>query len=242
MPTLGINDTFPNLVGATQDNAAFDLYAYLGSSWGCVFMHPGDYTPVCTTELGAAAGRAAAFGERGVKLCGFSCNDAESHRGWIADIKAATGHAVEFPLFCDPTREFATTIGVLDATQKDAKGLPLTVRACFILSPDRVIKAAIVYPASTGRNFDEIIRCIDSLQLTAKHAVATPVDWKPGQDCIVNFPLSDAEAETKFGKGGFTIVPVPSEAAEGKGPWMPGKHYLRTTKDPSAQGSTCTIG
>lgn len=238
MPSLTINDTFPNLVGETQDGA-FDLYAYLGESWGCVFMHPGDYTPVCTTELGAAAGRSAEFAAKGVKLCGFSCNDAESHKGWILDIKAATGNDVHFPLFCDPTREFSTKIGVLDVTQKDTKGLPLTVRACYILDPKKAIKAAIIYPASTGRNFDEIVRTIDSLQLTSKHSVATPVDWKPGQDCIVNFPLTDADAEAKFGKDGFTIVPLPSEK-DGKGVWMPAKHYLRTVKDPSADAN-CSV-
>mmetsp|Transcript_31846 Transcript_31846/g.101981 ORF Transcript_31846/g.101981 Transcript_31846/m.101981 type:complete len:206 (-) Transcript_31846:648-1265(-) len=204
-------------------------------------MHPGDFTPVCTTELGAAAGRATEFTDRGVKLCGFSCNDAESHKEWILDIKAATGNQVAFPLFCDPTRDFATSIGVLDQGLKDAKGLPLTVRACFVVDPKHVIKASIIYPASTGRSFDEILRCVDSLKLTTDHSVATPVDWNKGQDVIVNFPLTDKQAEDKFGKTGFTIVPLPSEK-DGNGKWMPDKHYLRTTKDPSAtgiQGCSC---
>ena len=229
---------FPNLTGATQDDDKFDLYGYQDTEWLVVFMHPGDFTPVCTTELGAAAGREKEFAERGVKLCGFSCNDAESHKEWIDDITAATGNKVTFPLFCDPNREFSTSIGVLDQTLKDAKGLPLTVRACFIIDPKHVIKAAILYPASTGRSFDEILRCIDSLKLTATHSVATPVDWKSGQNVIVNFPLSDAQAEEKFGTSGFSIVDLPSEK-DGKGKWMPAKHYLRITKDPTA--STCNI-
>ncbi|KAJ8601259.1 hypothetical protein CTAYLR_003273 [Chrysophaeum taylorii] len=241
MPSLTINDAFPDLVGTTQFGD-FELYKYLGDSWGCVFMHPGDFTPVCTTELGTAAGKAHEFETRGVKLCGFSCNDAESHRGWIVDIKAVTGYDVEFPLFCDPKRVFATKIGILDATQKDAKGLPLTVRACFILDPKKVIKALITYPASTGRNFDEILRCIDSLKLASNHSVATPADWKPGMDVIVNYPLTDAQAEEKFGKDGFTVVPVPSEA-DGTAPWLAsgGKHYLRTLPDPTTPKADCVL-
>lgn len=231
MPTLSINDTFPDLKGETQDGPGFELYKYVGTSWGIVFMHPGDFTPVCTTELGAAAGREEDFAKRNVKLCGFSCNDSSSHQGWLADIRAYTGKDVTFPLFCDPSREFAAKIGVLDPSCKDAKGLPLTVRSVFVFGPDHVIKAMITYPASTGRNFDEILRLVDSLQLTSTYAVATPADWKPGNEVIVNFPLTDAQAEEKFGKDGFKIAPLPSEAG-GKGKWAPDKHYLRTTKDP----------
>eukprot|EP00591_Stephanopyxis_turris_P004312 CAMPEP_0195520484 /NCGR_PEP_ID=MMETSP0794_2-20130614/16997_1 /TAXON_ID=515487 /ORGANISM="Stephanopyxis turris, Strain CCMP 815" /LENGTH=248 /DNA_ID=CAMNT_0040649855 /DNA_START=38 /DNA_END=784 /DNA_ORIENTATION=+ len=222
-----INDKFPNIKGSTQDTESFDLYEYLGDSWGVVFMHPGDFTPVCTTELGAAAHLEAEFGKRGVKLCGFSCNDAESHKSWIEDIKVATGASVEFPLFCDPERDHATELGVLDETNKDAKGLPLTVRSVFILKPDNVIALMMTYPASTGRNFAEIIRVIDTLQLTAKHDVATPADWKSGDNVIVNFPLTDEAADEKFGKDGYTIVEVPSEKDK-----TLAKHYLRYTKDP----------
>mmetsp|Transcript_4032 Transcript_4032/g.5663 ORF Transcript_4032/g.5663 Transcript_4032/m.5663 type:complete len:242 (-) Transcript_4032:410-1135(-) len=233
MPTLGLGETFPNLVGECQDGD-FDLYEYLGDSWGVIFMHPADFTPVCTTELGAAAQREEEFNLRGVKLCGFSCNDASTHKDWITDIKAVTGHYVNFPLFADPTRSHAVQIGVLDPSLKDDKGLPMTLRALFILSPDRVVKAAIIYPASTGRNFDEVLRCLDSLQLTAKHKVATPVDWTRGHDCIVDFSLSDADAERIFGKDGFTVIPCPSEQ-NGKGAWLPEKHYIRTTTDPSVK-------
>ena len=191
---------FPNLQGSTQDSDSFDLYEYLGDSWGCIFMHPGDYTPVCTTELGTAASYQEKFAERNVKLCGFSCNDSESHQGWIQDIKAATGQVVEFPMFCDPQRENAVSLGILDETNKDAKGLPMTVRSVFILKPSKSIALMLTYPASTGRNFDEIIRVIDSLQLTANQKVATPANWKNGEDVIVNFPLSDKDADEYFGE------------------------------------------
>lgn len=188
-------------------------------------MHPGDYTPVCTTELGAAALRHDEFSKRDTKLCGFSCNDQQSHVGWIEDIEAVTGGSVQFPLFCDPNRENAAKLGILDETTKDAKGLPLTVRSVFILKPDKNIALMMTYPASTGRNFDEIIRVLDSLQLTSKKALATPVDWKQGEEAIVNFPLTNAQADEKFGKDGYRIVEVPSE----KGKTL-SKNYLRYAK------------
>jgi alkyl hydroperoxide reductase subunit AhpC len=187
-------------MGDTQDSSDFNLYDYLGDSWGVIFMHPGDYTPVCTTELGEAASKKTQFDERSVKMCGFSCNSAESHRGWIEDIKAATGQDVEFPLFCDPEREKSVELGVLDETNKNAKGLPMTVRSVFILKPDKTVALMLTYPATCGRNFDEILRCVDSLQLTTRESVATPVNWNKGDDVIVNFPLTDADADEKFGK------------------------------------------
>lgn len=220
-----INDKFPNLRGATQSEENFDLYDYLGDSWGIIFMHPGDFTPVCTTELGAAAIRQDEFTKRNTKLCGFSCNDQASHVSWIEDILVATGGKVEFPLFCDPNRDHATELGILDESNKDANGLPLTVRSVFILKPDKTIALMMTYPASTGRNFDEILRVLDSLQLTSSKALATPVDWHPGEEAIVNFPLSNAEADEKFGKDGYRIVQVPSE--EGK---VLAKNYLRYAK------------
>jgi alkyl hydroperoxide reductase subunit AhpC len=225
---LTINDTFPNLMGDTQDSSDFNLYDYLGDSWGVIFMHPGDYTPVCTTELGEAASKKTQFDERSVKMCGFSCNSAESHRGWIEDIKAATGKDVEFPLFCDPEREKSVELGVLDETNKNAKGLPMTVRSVFILKPDKTVALMLTYPATCGRNFDEILRCVDSLQLTTRESVATPVNWNKGDDVIVNFPLTDADADEKFGKDNYRIVDLPSEKDKELT-----KHYLRYTKDPS---------
>jgi len=162
-------------------------------------------------------------------MCGFSCNDASSHVGWIDDIKVATGGNVEFPIFCDPDRKHAVELGILDQSNLNAKGLPLPFRSVFVLKPDKTIALMITYPASTGRNFDEIIRVIDSLQLTSNHAVATPVDWKKGEDVIVNFPLSNAQADERFGKGAYKVVEVPSEAGKDLS-----KNYLRTLKDPSA--------
>ena len=225
-PTL----QFPNLVGSTQSTDSFDLYEYLGNSWGIVFMHPADFTPVCTTELGEAAKRQPAFTARNVKLVGFSCNDSASHAAWIEDVKhVCHANSFDYPLFCDPTREHAVQLGVLDAKNQDAKGLPLTVRSVYILKPDKTVALVMTYPASTGRNFDEIIRVIDSLQLTVKHSVATPVNWTSGGDVIVNFPLTDQDADEKFGKAGYRIQDVPSE----RGREGLAKHYLRWTKDPS---------
>lgn len=232
-----INDKFPNLKGETQGTDAFNLYEYLGDSWGIVFMHPGDFTPVCTTELGKAAELKPQFSKRNVKLCGFSCNSADSHKGWIEDIKVATGFNVTFPLFCDPDRTVSTELGILDETNKNAAGLPMTVRSVFILKPDRTIALMLTYPASCGRNFDEILRVIDSLQLTCTHSVATPVDWKKGKDVIVNFPLTDSDADEAFGNGGYKVVDLPSEKDQD----LP-KHYLRYTKDPlAANNGCCTI-
>jgi len=223
-----INDTFPNIRGETQDTSNFDLYEYLGDSWGIIFMHPGDYTPVCTTELGEAAKKSDEFAKRGVKLCGFSCNDSSSHRGWIRDIEVATGGKVDFPLFCDPNRDVATELKILDETNKDAKGLPMTVRSVYILKPDKSVALMMTYPASTGRNFDEILRVVDSLQLTVNNAVATPVNWKKGEDVIVNFPLTNAQADERFGADGYKVVDLPSEAGKDLT-----KNYLRYTPHPS---------
>jgi len=215
-------------------------------------MHPGDFTPVCTTELGKAASKKKDFEKRNVKLCGFSCDGPSSHSAWIEDIETATGAKVDFPLFCDPGRDFATKLGILDETNKDSKGLPLTVRSVYILKPDKTIALMMTYPASTGRNFDEILRTVDSVQLTSMHQVATPVDWKNGgrsmpklkvsfycsaqrsfsfvftEDVIVNFPLSNKDADEKFGPGGYRVVELPSELGKD----LP-KNYLRYTSDPS---------
>lgn len=187
-------------------------------------MHPGDFTPVCTTELGTAALKTDEIAKRGAKLCGFSCNDQASHIGWIEDIRVATGGVLEFPLFCDPTRKHAVELGVLDASNLDDKGLPMSVRSVFILKPDKSIALTMSYPSSTGRNFSEIIRVLDALQLSAKKPVATPADWQPGEEVMVNFPLTNAQADEKFGKGGYRVVEVPSE----KGKEL-SKNYLRYT-------------
>jgi len=224
----GINDRFPNIAGTTQDSDDFDLYDYVGDSWCLLFMHPGDFTPVCTTELGAIAMRESEFSERGVKLVGFSCNDAESHRHWIKDIKAATRATVSFPLFCDPDRSNATWLGIIEKNRND-EGLPLTVRSVYFIDPSKTIRFVIAYPASTGRNITEIIRAIDSVQIGEKHSIATPVDWEKGDKVMVNANMTDLEAEEKFGKKKIEVIKVPSERNEDGLQ----KHYMRYVNDPS---------
>jgi peroxiredoxin 6 len=184
--------------------------------------HPADFTPVCTTEVGQAAKLQEEFSARGVKLMALSCNDTESHLGWIKDIKAATGADVTFPIISDASREIAMKWGMIEPELKDAKGLPLTCRSVFVIGPDKKIKLTLTYPASTGRNFAEIIRVVDSLQLTASHQVATPVDWVCGQDVVILPSVTNEVAATKFPKG-FSTVELPS-----------GKPYLRLTPDPKA--------
>jgi alkyl hydroperoxide reductase subunit AhpC len=192
-------------------------------------MHPADFTPVCTTEMAEASLRQKEFTERGATLFGFSCNDADSHRRWIKDIKHITGaDHYSIPLFSDPTREEAVKLGLLCEGKMNPAGLPSTVRSVFVLYPDKTIAMTMAYPASMGLNFDEIIRAIDSLQMTVNMRVATPSSWKPGEDVIIDFPLSDKEADDIFGKGGYKIQQVPSE--DGKDLE---RHYMRWAKDPS---------
>jgi peroxiredoxin 6 len=178
---------------------------------------------VCTTELGRVAGLAEEFAKRNTKVCALSCNDAASHAGWIADINASQGVAVEFPIIADADRAIATAWGMLDMAEDgetDAVGMPMTVRSVFIVSPDKSLKLMLAYPASTGRNFDEIIRVLDSLQLTANAKVATPVDWQQGDRCMVLPTIKADQFEALYPKG-VTIESVPS-----------GKEYLRHTPQP----------
>jgi alkyl hydroperoxide reductase subunit AhpC len=193
---------------------------------GCRYDASWRFYPCLHHRTRRAANLTEEFTKRGVKLCGFSCNDAKSQKEWIKDIEVVTGGVVEFPLFCDPEREAAMQLGILDQTNKDAKGMPLTVRSVFIIKPDQTIALMMTYPASTGRNFLEIIRCIDSVQLTTNKSVATPVDWQQGNDVIVNFPLTNAMADDKFGVvDGWKAVEVPSEAGKDLA-----KNYLRYTQ------------
>ena len=190
-----------------------------------MFSHPGDFTPVCTTELGQVAKltNAGEFSKRNVKVIALSCNDVDSHRGWIADIVASQNvvGAWPYPIISDPKRDLAIRLGMLDPDERDAKGLPQSARAVFVVGPDKKLKLSILYPATTGRNFTEILRVIDSLQLTAKYSVATPVDWVDGQDVMITPAVSEADAATKFPKG-YTTVDVPS-----------GKKYIRITAQPN---------
>jgi len=227
---MHIGDKFPNLQGATQDTDNFVLYEYIPKdSWAVVFSHPGDFTPVCTTELATAAELQMQFKNRNVKLIGFSCNNQESHRRWLRDIEYISGYRVEFPLFCDPAREAAVKLGILDPEHRGMDGLPLTVRGTFILKPDKTIASMMVYPHSAGRNLEELLRVLDSLLLTEQEkAVATPSNWKQGDDVLVAYDVDDTEAKKEFGPDRVKVVGVPSEQGR-KGLK---KHYMRYTSAP----------
>jgi len=217
--SIRLGDVFPNFKAKTTIGE-IDFHEWLDNSWAVLFSHPADYTPVCTTELGRAANYMPKFTERGVKLIALSCDSIENHNGWVEDIKSycpeLRNKEFPYPLIADESRDLATLLGMLDPDEKDAAGLPLTCRSLFFIGPDKKLKASILYPASTGRSFDEVLRVIDSLQLTVKHKVATPADWKPGCQCMVLPNLTAEEVKQHF-PGGVNVVDMPS-----------GKPYLRT--------------
>ena len=189
-----------------------NFHEWLGDSWGVLFSHPADFTPVCTTELGAVANIEEEFKKRGVKIIALSVNSVDDHEGWIADINETQNANLAFPLIADPDRKVADLYDMIHPNALDN----MTVRSVFVIGPDKKVKLTLTYPASTGRNFDEILRVIDSLQLTANYSVATPANWQDGDDCIVVPALSDEEATEKFPQG-FTAV----------------KPYLRVTPQPN---------
>ena len=195
------------------------------------------YTPVCTTELGEAAVLDFEFRNRGVQIVGFSCSEKEQHAGWIRDIQYVSGQALSFPIFSDPTRQYAELLGILDKSNTDRQGRPLTVRAVYVLDPNKTIRWLTAYPARTGRNMGEILRSLDSLLLTEQHpAVATPCNWKPGDDVLVDHSVSDPEADRIFGKDQYRVVAAASAkigANNGETNREETNHYLRYTKDPS---------
>jgi len=217
--TLRLGDTFPNFKAKTTIGE-IDFYEWLGDSWGLLFSHPADYTPVCTTELGRAANYMPKFNERGVKIIALSIDSIESHMGWIEDIKSycpeLRNKDFPYPIIADDKRELATLLGMLDPDEKDKDGLPLTCRSVFIIGPDKKMKLSMLYPATTGRSFDEIIRVIDSLQLVVKRKVATPADWTPGKHCMILPSLSAEEVKQEFPEDDITLVQMPS-----------GKGYVR---------------
>ena len=199
---LQLGDIAPNFQADSTDGP-IDLYQYLGDGWGVLFSHPKDFTPVCTTELGEVARLKPEFDRRGVKVLGLSVDPLHDHKAWAGDIAETQGHALNFPLLADPDRTVANLYGMIHPNANDT----LTVRSVFIIGPDKKVKLTITYPASTGRNFEEVLRVIDSLQLTAKHSVATPVNWTSGQDCIIVPSVSDEVAKTKFPGGWKTLKP-----------------------------------
>ena len=207
---IRLGDDAPDFTAQTTEGE-IKFHEWLGDSWGVLFSHPKDYTPVCTTELGMTAKLKPEFDKRGVKVIGLSVDPLDSHAGWAKDIEETQGTAVNFPMIADADRTVANLYDMIHPNASETT----TVRSVFIIGPDKKIKLTLTYPASTGRNFDEVLRVIDSLQLTAKYSVATPVNWKDGEDCIIVPAISDEEAKEKFPKG-----------------WTAVKPYLRITPQP----------
>lgn len=199
---LRLGDTAPNFKAQTTAGE-IDLYEYLGNSWGVLFSHPADYTPVCTTELGKTALLGDEFTKRNVKVLAVSVDPLDKHEGWVKDINETQSTTVNFPIIADPDRTVAT---LYDMIHPNASATA-TVRSLFIIGPDKTIKLIITYPASTGRNFVEVLRVIDSLQLTANHSVATPANWTYGEDVIVVPAVSTEDAIKKFPKGVKVVKP-----------------------------------
>jgi alkyl hydroperoxide reductase subunit AhpC len=200
--SLRLGDVAPNFKAKTSIGE-IDFYDYLGNNWGVLFSHPADYTPVCTTELGKTALLKSEFEKRGVKVLALSVDGVESHKSWINDINETQHTSVEFPIIADEER---TVAGLYDMIHPNASET-LTVRSLFIIGPDKKVKLFITYPASTGRNFTEVLRVIDSLQLSAQYTVATPADWKDGDDVIVANSVTTEAAVAKFPKGVKVVKP-----------------------------------
>jgi alkyl hydroperoxide reductase subunit AhpC len=199
---LQLGDDAPDFTADTT-TGKIQFHSWLGSSWGVLFSHPKDFTPVCTTELGRVSALKADFDKRNVKVIGLSVDPLGSHEGWAKDILETQGHALNFPLIADPEKKVSNLYGMIHPNASDT----FTVRSVFVIGPDKKIKLTLTYPASTGRNFDEILRVIDSLQLTAKYKVATPVDWKQGGDVIIVPSVSDGDAKALFPTGWKTLKP-----------------------------------
>ncbi len=211
MATLRLGDDAPDFTADTTEGT-IDFHQWKGDSWAVLFSHPKDFTPVCTTELGRVAALKDEWDKRNVKVIGISVDTSDSHEGWAQDIKDVTGADLNFPLIADPERKVADLYDMIQPNASDT----MTVRSVFIIGPDNKLKLSLTYPASTGRNFDEILRVIDSLQLTAGYKVATPVDWKQGDDVIIVPAVSDEDAKELFPAG-----------------WDAKKPYLRVTPQPN---------
>ena len=199
---LQLGDAAPDFTADTTEGK-INLYEYLGDGWGVLFSHPKDFTPVCTTELGEVAKLKGEFDKRDTKVIGLSVDPIENHEKWADDIEETQGARVNFPMIGDPDRTVADLFGMIHPNANDTQ----TVRSVFVIGPDKKVKLTLTYPASTGRNFEEILRVIDSLQLTAKYSVSTPVNWKDGDDVIIAPAISDEDAKVKFPKGFETKKP-----------------------------------
>ena len=216
--SLRINDTAPDFTAETTQGP-IRFHEWIGDGWAILFSHPKDFTPVCTTELGYMAGLEPEFKKRNCKILGLSVDPVGSHSKWKADIEETQGHKVNYPMIGDPELKVAKLYDMLPAdagttSEGRTPALNATVRTVFVVGPDKKIKLMLIYPMSTGRNFDEVLRALDSLQLTAKHPVSTPVNWKPGGDVIISGSVTDEQAKQKF--PGYKTV----------------KPYLRTTPQP----------
>jgi alkyl hydroperoxide reductase subunit AhpC len=209
--TVRLGDIVPDFTAeSTQGTIRF--HEWIGNGWAIFFSHPKDFTPVCTTELGAVAKLKDKFAQKGVKVVALSVDSVDDHKKWIKDINETQHCVVDYPIIGDPERKVANLYDMIHPNAIDN----LTIRSVFVIGPDKKLKLTLTYPASTGRNFDEIFRVVESLQLTAKYSVATPADWKPGQDCIISPSVKDEEIAGKFPKGHKVIKP-----------------YLRTTPQPN---------
>ncbi|CAH0557684.1 unnamed protein product [Brassicogethes aeneus] len=216
-----LGEIFPNFKAQTTVGDIM-FHDWLKDSWGILFSHPADFTPVCTTELAQVINLQNEFKKRNVKVIALSCDPVETHLKWCNDIKYYAGNAgneFPYPIIADDDRELALQLQIIDPDEKTSDGIPLTARAVFIVDPSKKMRLSILYPATTGRNFNEILRVIDSLQLCDKHKVATPVDWKNGDDVMVQPSVSDKEVKTLF--PALTVVTLPS-----------GKGYIRKTPQP----------
>ena len=200
--TIRLGDAAPDFTAETTEGT-IEFHQWLGDGWGILFSHPKDYTPVCTTELGRVANLKGEFEKRNVKVIAVSVDPLESHKGWVNDINETQSCTMNYPIIADPDRNVATMYGMIHPNALDN----LTIRSVFIVGPDKKVKLQLTYPASTGRNFDEILRVIDSLQLTANYQVATPADWKQGDDCVVVPAIKTEDIPAKFPKGFKEIKP-----------------------------------
>ena len=215
--TIRINDEAPDFT-ADSTEGPIHFHQWVGDKWAILFSHPKDFTPVCTTELGYMARLKPEFDKRNTRIIGLSADPVSDHQKWKGDIKETQGTAVDYPMIGDEKLEVAKLYDMLPATATPGKRTPMdnaTVRSVYIIGPDKKVKAMLIYPMSSGRNFDEVLRLLDSLQMTAKHSVATPVNWKPGQDVIIPASVSDEDAKKKYPKGFKTHKP-----------------YLRTVEQP----------
>jgi thioredoxin-dependent peroxiredoxin len=222
--TLSIGSTAPDFTAETTQGP-ISFHDWIGDSWAILFSHPKDYTPVCTTELGEVARLKPEFDKRNTKVIGLSVDKVGDHHGWSQDIKDVTGQDVNFPMIGDYDLKVSKLYNMLPAEETQTEGRTAatnaTVRTVYLIGPDKKIKAMLIYPMSSGRNFDEVLRLLDSIQLTAKHSVATPVNWKQGEECIIVPSLSDEAAREKFPGGWKTVKP-----------------YLRTVPQPQDEPVT----